>query len=167
MKNFTRFLLLIAVCFIFSIKMNDIIAFSLHPARSGKGDFRANKAGKDPVNGQDSAHPDNPEMNAIMAALRSGDAVDLARYFDSRIDISLPGKSDNYSKKQAEMIMRDFFSLNAIRSFELKHTGENKDGSQFCTGILYTRNGNYRVILFMKPKGKKLFLQQLSFQTVE
>lgn len=105
-----------------------------------------------------------PEMDAIIAALRSGNAEQLAKYFDTRVDISLPGKSDNYSRAQAEMIIRDFFSTNAVRSFQVKHTGENKDGSQYCTGTLETKNGKYRAILFMKQKGNKQVLQQLSFQ---
>lgn len=109
-----------------------------------------------------------PEMDDIIAALRSGNAAQLAKYFDTRVDISLPGKSDNYSRTQAEMILRDFFSTNPVRSFQVKHTGENKDGSQYCTGTLQTKNGNnYRTILFMKQKGDKQLLQQLSFQLIE
>ncbi|HJU45915.1 MAG TPA: DUF4783 domain-containing protein [Chitinophagaceae bacterium] len=108
-----------------------------------------------------------PEMDDIVAALRSGNAAQLAKYFDTRVDISLPDKSDNYSRTQAEMIVRDFFSNNPVRSFQVKHTGENKDGSQYCTGTLQTKNGNYRTILFMKQKGDKQLLQQLSFQLIE
>lgn len=108
-----------------------------------------------------------PEMDNIIAALRSGNATQLAKYFDTRVDISLPGKSDNYSRKQAEMIMRDFFSINSVRSFQVKHTGENKDGSQYCTGTLQTKNGNYRTTLFMRKKGDKQLLQQVTFQLME
>ncbi len=114
-----------------------------------------------------SSYTATPEMDDIIAALKSGNAAELARYFDTRVDITLPGKSDNYSRTQAQMVMRDFFALNAVKSFELKHTGENKDGSQYCTGTLQTKNGNYRTILFMKQKGDRQLLQQLSFQQVE
>jgi hypothetical protein len=108
-----------------------------------------------------------PEMDDIIAALRSGNAAQLAKYFDTRVDITLPGKTDNYSRAQAEMIMRDFFSINVVRSFQVKHTGDNKDGSKYCTGTLQTKNGNYRVTLFIKQKGDKQLLQQLSFQLIE
>jgi hypothetical protein len=107
------------------------------------------------------------ELDDIIAALRSGDAAQLAKYFDSRVDISLPGKSDNYSRTQAQMIIKDFFSIHTVRAFQIKHTGDNKDGSKYCTGILQTKNGNYRVTLFMKQKGDKQLLQQISFQLVE
>lgn len=114
-----------------------------------------------------SSYTASPEMDDIIAALKSGNASQLARYFDTRIDISLPGKSDNYSRTQAEMVMKDFFALNIIKSFQVKHTGDNKDGSQYCTGTLQTKNGNYRVTLFIKQKGDKQLLQQLSFQVIE
>ena len=107
------------------------------------------------------------EMEEIIAALRTGNATQLSKYFDSRVDLSLPGKTDNYSHAQAEMILRDFFSINPVRSFQVKHTGENKDGSRYCTGTLQTKNGNYRTILFIKQKGDKPLLLQLSFQLIE
>jgi hypothetical protein len=114
-----------------------------------------------------SSYTATPEMDDIIAALKAGNASQLARYFDNRVDLSLPGKSDNYSRAQAEMIMKDFFALHPVKSFQCKHTGENKDGSQYCTGTLQTKNGNYRATLFMKQKGNKQVLQQLSFQLIE
>lgn len=106
----------------------------------------------------------SPEMDDIIAALRSGNAAQLAKYFDNRVDISLPGKSDNYSRTQAEMVIRDFFALNPVQSFQVKHTGENKDGSKYCTGTLQTRSGSFRTTLFVKQKGDRALLQQISFQ---
>ena len=48
-------------------------------------------------------------IDEVITALKSGNAAQLARYFDTRVDISLPNKSDNFSKNQAEMILKDFF----------------------------------------------------------
>ena len=111
-----------------------------------------------------SSYKSGPELNDIISALKSGNAGQLAKYFDSRVDISLPGKSDNYSRTQAEMIIKNFFETNPVRSFQVQFTGDNPDGSQYCTGTLKTKNGNFRTTLFMKHKGDKQFLQQISFQ---
>ena len=62
-------------------------------------------------------------IDDVVTAMRSGDANQLSRYFDNRIDISLPGKSDNYSKSQGEMILKDFFTSNKVKSFQIKHRG--------------------------------------------
>lgn len=105
-------------------------------------------------------------IDEVLAALKSGNAGQLAKYFDSRVDISLPNKSDNFSKNQAEMILRDFFASNEVKNFQVKHKGEN-NGSQFCIGLLQTRNGNYRTKLYMKQKGNLQVVQEIAFQAEE
>jgi len=106
------------------------------------------------------------EIEDIAGALRAGNASQLSRYFDIRVDITLPDKSDNYSRAQGEMVIRDFFSTNNVRSFEIKYKGEN-NGSKYCIGTLKTRNGDYRTKLFMKQKDSRQVLQEIAFQTVE
>lgn len=104
------------------------------------------------------------EMDSVVVALKSGNANLLSRYFDSRVDIALPERSDNYSRSQAEMILKDFFSNNGgVKNFELKHKGEN-NGANFVIGLLMTKNGRYRTTLFMKQKGEKQLLQEMRFQ---
>jgi hypothetical protein len=102
-------------------------------------------------------------IDDVLKALRSGNATQLAKYFDTRVDISLPNKSDNFSKNQAEMILRDFFATNEVKNFEVKHKGEN-NGSQFCIGVLQTKNGNFRTKLYMKQKGDEQVVQEIAFQ---
>jgi hypothetical protein len=102
-------------------------------------------------------------LDDVAFAIRSGNVGQLSRYLDNRVDISLPDKSDTYSKSQAEMIIRDFFTTNGVQNFQIRHKGEN-GGSQYCIGVLQTRNGDYRTTLFMKQKGDKQLLQELRFQ---
>jgi Domain of unknown function (DUF4783) len=103
-------------------------------------------------------------LDEITGAIRLGNAGELSRYLDSRVDISLPDKSDTYSKIQAEMIIRDFFSTNGVQNFLIKHRGTNGGGSEFCVGVLQTKNGDYRTTLFVKQKGDRQLLQELRFQ---
>lgn len=105
-------------------------------------------------------------IDEVLAALKSGNASQLAKYFDSRVDISLPNKSDNFSKNQAEMILKDFFASNEVKGFQVKHKGEN-NGSQFCIGVLQTKNGNFRTKLYMKQKGNQQVVQEIAFQAEE
>jgi Domain of unknown function (DUF4783) len=106
------------------------------------------------------------EIEDIVMAMKSGNASQLSRYFDNRVDISLPDKSDNYSRTQAEMVIRDFFSSNAVRNFEIKYKG-GSTSSKYCVGTLQTRNGDYHTKLFMKEKDNKQVLQEIVFQPVE
>jgi hypothetical protein len=104
-------------------------------------------------------------LDQITAAIRIGNAGELSRYLDNRVDIALPEKSDSYSKIQAEMIIRDFFSTNGVQNFTIKHRAPNGGGYEFCVGLLQTRNGDYRTTLFLKQKGDRQLLQEIRFQS--
>jgi Domain of unknown function (DUF4783) len=102
-------------------------------------------------------------LDDIAYAIRLGNAGQLSRYLDSRVDICLPEKTDSYSKIQAEMIIRDFFSTNGVRNFVVRKMGVS-GGSEYCVGVLQTRNGDFRTTLFTRQKGDKELLQELRFQ---
>jgi len=99
----------------------------------------------------------------IVTALKSGNASQVAKYFDNTVEITLPEKSNSYSKSQAEMILKDFFTNNPIKGFDVIHKGENA-GSQYCIGTLFTKNASFRTTVFMKQKGERQTLQEIRFE---
>jgi hypothetical protein len=105
-------------------------------------------------------------MDAVVTAIRTGNVTRLSPFFDSRVDISLPDKSDTYSRTQAEMVIGDFFSNNTVQNFKITQQGES-GGTFFCTGLLVTRSGNFRTTMFFKQKGDKHYLQEIRFQAVD
>ncbi len=102
-------------------------------------------------------------IDEVISAMKDGNAADVARYFDNTVEINTPDKNNSYSKSQAELVLKDFFSSNAVKSFNVLHKGENS-GSQFCIGTLVTRNGSFRTTIFMKQKGDKQVLQKITFE---
>ncbi|WP_462221972.1 DUF4783 domain-containing protein [Ferruginibacter sp.] len=102
-------------------------------------------------------------IDEVVTALKNGDAVQIARFFDNTVEITMPDKSNNYSKNQAEVVLKDFFNTNGIKGFDVIHKGENA-GSQYCIGTLVTKNGSFRTTVFMKQKGEKQLLQEIRFE---
>ena len=102
-------------------------------------------------------------IDDVISALRAGNATEVGKYIDENVELTLPDKSDNYSKAQAIMILRDFFASNIVLSFEAKHTGDNS-GNQFCIGTLRTKSGDYRTTVFMKTKNGKQSVKEIKFQ---
>ncbi len=102
-------------------------------------------------------------IDEVIAAMKSGNANAVAKYFDNSVEISMPDKSNSYSKSQAELVLRDFFASNPVKNFEVIHKGENA-GSQYCIGTLQTKSGAYRTTIFMKQKGDSQVLQELRFE---
>jgi hypothetical protein len=102
-------------------------------------------------------------IDEVIAAMKAGNSGQVAKYFDTNVEISMPDKSNSYSKSQAELILKDFFVSNPVKGFEIIHKGENA-GSQYCIGTLQTRNGTYRTTIFMKQKTDGQVLQELRFE---
>jgi hypothetical protein len=104
-------------------------------------------------------------IDEVIGALRDGNASELSKYMDENIEISLPDKSDSYSRAQGILILKDFFSNNNVKSFDVKHKGDGPNG-QYCVGTLYTKNGNYRTNVFMKTKADKQVVKEIRFQAI-
>lgn len=105
----------------------------------------------------------NLSIDEVVAGLKNGDAAQIARHFDNTVEITMPDKSNNYSKNQAEIVLKDFFTTNGVKGFEVIHKGENS-GSQYCIGTLVTKNGSFRTTVFMKQKADKQLLQEIRFE---
>ena len=102
-------------------------------------------------------------IDDVISAMKSGNSSQVARFFDASVELSMPDKSNSYSKSQAELVLKDFFATNAVKGFEVIHKGENA-GSQYCIGTLVTKTGSYRTTIFMKQKGDGQVLQELRFE---
>lgn len=110
------------------------------------------------------AGPGLSGLDDVINALKTGNATELAKYVDDNIEISLPDRSDTYSRAQAVMILQDFFANNGVKGFTVNHRGDN-GGSQFCIGTLSTRAGSYRTTVFMKTKNGRQLVKEIRFQS--
>jgi hypothetical protein len=99
----------------------------------------------------------------VVSAIKSGKATEVARYFDNTVEITLPEKSNSYSKSQGELVLYNFFNNNTVTNFEVIHKSESA-GSQYCIGNLITNNGTFRTTIYMKQKGDKQVVQELRFE---
>ena len=102
-------------------------------------------------------------IDEVISAMKAGNSSEVAKFFDNTVEINMPEKSNSYSRSQAELVLKDFFTVNSVKSFEVLHKGENS-GSQYCIGTLVTRNGSFRTTIFMKQKGDKQLLQEITFE---
>ncbi|MGN7819690.1 DUF4783 domain-containing protein [Chitinophaga varians] len=98
----------------------------------------------------------------VVGAIKQGDVSSLSRYLDNNVEINISGKANSYSKAQAEIILKDFFSKNQVKSFELVHQGG--EASRFGIGNLSTSGGNYRLSFFLQKKGGSMVLNELRFE---
>ncbi|MEP1034001.1 DUF4783 domain-containing protein [Ekhidna sp.] len=98
----------------------------------------------------------------IGTALKAGSSKELIKFCNQTIEIKINGESSNYSKAQAEVILRDFFAKNAPKNFAYIHQGASQ-GLKYTIGRYTHENGAYRVVMFIKKIGDKYLIDTLNF----
>ena len=110
--------------------------------------------------------PVTANVNDVVSALKVGDASRMSKYFDNLVEISLNDRSHSYSRSQAEMVMRDFFTNNDVTDFEVVYKSNVPDG-EYCMGKLTTRHGGFRTTFSLKTRGDRKLIQEISFEDVD
>lgn len=101
----------------------------------------------------------------VAAAVKTGNAGNVAKFFSANVDLKILDKEDVYSKAQAELILKDFFSKNPIKSFSVLHKGTSKNGDQFAIGTYESAAGKkFRSYFLFKKEGAGLTIQQFRFE---
>jgi hypothetical protein len=103
----------------------------------------------------------------ITAALKTGNSKEIAKYFGANVNLKILNQEDIYSKNQAELILKDFFTKNTIKNYIPKHNGTSKNGAQYTIGVLSTNNGNFRVYYFLKKNTDGIQIQEFRIEVEE
>jgi hypothetical protein len=98
------------------------------------------------------AQENDGHNSQIIAAIQSGNAKDLATFFDDKIELGVMDKKNFYSREQAEIIMRDFFREYPVGSFSVQHSG-GRDDSHFYIGIYKSGQNQFRIYYHLRCKG--------------
>jgi len=104
-------------------------------------------------------------IDEVATAIKSGDVSNVAKYFNSTLDLTVPDNEGTYSKAQAAMILKEFFSKNPPNSFLLNHQGSSNDGSLYAIGTYTSGIGAYRTYFLLKKSGATYLIQKLEFET--
>lgn len=102
-------------------------------------------------------------VDQTVQAINASNASKVAGSFDKVVDLTLNNEQSTYSKSQATIVLKKFFSRNNVKSFTVKHKGSPVDNaSVYLIGNLVTENGqNFRLYLFFKQKNDGLYLQEV------
>lgn len=105
-------------------------------------------------------------LESVFAALKSGNASQLAGRFEQTLTLTLPDQSAQLNKVQAQAAISKFFAAYPVTGFELKHRG-NAPAGAFAIGTLLTEKGQFRVNIFMSAAGSKEGVRELRIQTMD
>ncbi len=107
----------------------------------------------------------NPVITELSEAFGKANARDVAKHFGASVDLKLPGNEGTYSRNQAELILRNFFTANNPQSFTIQHQGPSRDGSIYAIGIYKAKNGkSFRAYFLLKKLSDQMVLHLLQME---
>lgn len=102
-------------------------------------------------------------FKSVSTAIAAGNAQGVANFFNTSVEITLPGADQAYAATQGQVVLQDFFKNHAVKSFQPAHTG-NSGGTHYQTGTLTTAAGVFDVNVFVKQIGEKYLVTQIRFE---
>lgn len=102
-------------------------------------------------------------VDQVKETIKAGSAKELSKYLSQTIDVTIDGKIQNYSKAQAEFVLRDFFKAHPPSDFSIIHQGSSKGGQPFAIGKYTSGDDQYRVWMKIKAVNKEQLIHEISF----
>ncbi len=99
----------------------------------------------------------------ISKSINEGDCKELARFFNNNIELMILDNEDVYSKSQAELIMKDFFSKYPPAEFVIVHEG-GRETSRYAIGRLVTEKTVFRLYFLLQKLEDNFFIHQMRIE---
>lgn len=99
----------------------------------------------------------------IHSSFEQGNVEVLSSFLDDNIDLTVLKDEGIYSKAQAKVILKTFFTANSPGTFTVQHQGGNEQ-TAYIIGTLQTNGTNYRVYYLSKKNGNKTVIQKLRIE---
>ena len=74
------------------------------------------------------ANAQNEVINNVRTAIKAGSSKELVKSFNNMVELNFEGAKSNYSKSQAELVMKEFFKKYPPQDFQYIHKGSSKEG---------------------------------------
>ena len=91
-------------------------------------------------------------IEKLKISLKSGNSKELVSGFHDMVEVTLPDQEgNNYSKTQAEFVLRDFMKKYPPVDFKYVHKVLDREDFKFVIGEYLYSGGKYRVTMVIKP----------------
>lgn len=95
-------------------------------------------------------------INDVFIHFKSGSSKEIARYFDQTVLLNINGKNGDYSKTQAEYILKDFFLKYPPVDFNVLHQAGSPGPTVFYVGSYLAKGEQFRVLIKGNSKSEVL-----------
>ena len=103
-------------------------------------------------------------FDEVVIALKSGNAKEVSKYFNSNVELTMLNDEGVYSKQQAELVLKNFLTQNAPKNVSIQHRGASAQGAKYAIAIYECAQGKYRAYIFMKDSGSGMLVHELRIE---
>lgn len=102
-------------------------------------------------------------INDVKEAIKTGSSKEIAKFLNQSVDVTLNDDMQNYSKTQAEYVLKDFFKNSPPTSFTIVHQGASKGGLPYAIGQYISKEDTFRVWVRIKNSSNQYLIHEISF----
>jgi hypothetical protein len=104
-------------------------------------------------------------INDVFIYFKTGSSKEIAKYFDQTVLLNINGINGDYSKNQAEFILRDFFLKYPPLEFNLLHQAGAPGPTVFYVGSYQSKGDQFRILI--KGNSKSEILRIFSIDIIK
>lgn len=105
----------------------------------------------------------NDVFTPIGKYIEAGDAEKLAAWFADNLELDIAGSVNSCTRSQAKLIMKNFFSNNTPKKFNIIHKS-GRPPMSYAVGSLSAGADKFRVIIYVRTDDGKNSIQQLRIE---
>ena len=103
------------------------------------------------------------QIDPIISAIQDGSSSELARFFNPTISLNINGQQGEYSRNQAEIVLKDFFKKNPPLDFSLVFKNENQSSVSTYIGEYASGQSSYKVFIKVSQAESSFRIYGLDF----
>lgn len=97
-----------------------------------------------------SAFAQSSNEEEITLSIKAGSSKELSSIFENNVELNINGNEGDYSKNQAELIIRDFFKKFPPVDFDIVHKGKSGNQINYFIGTYKSTGSNFRMLIKCK-----------------
>lgn len=103
-------------------------------------------------------------FDALSGYFEESKSREIAGYFASMVELNILSEEGEYSKAQAELILRDFLSKNRPGSVKVIHRLSSSSNYKFGVISVQTKEDKLRVSISMANNGNKFLIKTIRIE---
>jgi hypothetical protein len=108
-------------------------------------------------------HAQSEVIDDMRAALKAGSSKEFIKNFNTMVELNFEGEKSNYSRSQAELVLKEFFKKYPPLDFQYIHKGASKQGLTYVIGKYTFENGSFRVWILIKKFDDNFLVDSIDF----